>query len=150
MERSLLFEGRKEHSYLFWTILIDGELSPYHLTAKYFGQLNMIAGDILDRLDTCSDFPHHEKLAWDLRYLGMQPTLFIHDGLARLKQVHDLFDEIRKDDYPEYIPHVSIPHAYFEHLATGLVQGREPKIEIGHLFLKMKSDHLFSFTPKTS
>lgn len=108
-------------SYLAWPVLINGapgtlEHRPYHLTLKYFGDTNVSAMQIKQRLAgirlTLADQLLTSQWSLQLWHQRNKPehlaVLELLNPPFFLREARSRFEDIRQDDFQVYRPHITI------------------------------------------
>lgn len=114
-------------SYLAWPVTINGKMQspdgePFHMTLKYLGKFPMLSiVQIKDRLVghdvspvTFFDKPKWAPEIWQGRDLKTYHVLELTNPPERMALARGAFADIRKDDFREYRPHISVPEFWWQ------------------------------------
>lgn len=142
-------------AYLGWPVFIQGPRHTVasHVTLKYIGEeefslLKLIGA--LEGLTTKLDLSH---AYWDpeIWCAEGQPERYVMvlGGLnPETELTRKLVDNLRKDDYPVWRPHVSVSREVFEYLRDRQISPQDGVTGVGALFLFLNREPVYMFGPK--
>lgn len=119
--------GQGNFSCLMWPCTMDLVEDRLHMTAKFFGDTPITIEEISDVLDKLPDFDK----PFNMSEFEWQPVVFHtnNDGKVPVLEftkvpdvvsaIHDALSTFRKDDYPNYRPHITVSREIWEQVADG-------------------------------
>lgn len=128
------------YSYLYWPVQIDGE--NLHITAKFLGKEKVTVEEIRKDLDGKNRDVDVWGLEWtpvvfDTKNDGKVKVLQFTEFPNSMKEVHDALAKYKKDDYPDYKPHVTVSDKLWDKVKENSYSPDDMGITIGKLMFKV-------------
>lgn len=136
---------KPKFSYLYWPVVIPGYSGvedELHITAKFLGNDKFKHAEvfnlIMDKLQSVnpSDL-EWEAVEFDTKNDGKVKVLEFKKFPSHMQEVHDALNSLRKDDYPNYRPHVTVPEALWGAVKETKKQPLDVGMAIGPIELKV-------------
>lgn len=142
-------------SYLAWPLTVQGPQSQVraHVTFKYLGEDDFTIANLLEAIEglmTRLDLSH---AYWDPEIWCAEGEpdhhVMVLGGLDPALEISRKFLEpFRKDDYPFWRPHVTVPREVFLYLRDRRISPQDAIANVGCLMLFVDQNPVYMFGPK--
>lgn len=141
------YEGddKPKYCYLYWPVKMDGVTDELHITAKFMGTLNLDPEKVFAPIREHLKEINLNELEWkpvtfDTKNDGDVKVLEFQKFPEHMKAVHDALEHLRKDDYPNYRAHVTVPAEIWDKVKKGGLTPADMGMEIGPIELKVNGE----------
>ncbi len=132
-----LINHDKPYSWLQWPVTLKGvDLPSLHVTAKFFGSAQIDPEDVDISLN--HRYPlnaRYRDIVWvPVKFAPHIYVLELTEAPLAMQAFHNLFSLI-KDDYPEYRPHITVPHDLWYKILTEELTPKDFNLTFGEIEL---------------
>jgi 2'-5' RNA ligase len=129
-------------SYVYWPVRIPGVDKPdLHITCKFLGEVELETEDLAPLVKAGIKYPliyKWEAVEFDSKNDGKVKVLEIVKFDPAMTLAHDSLGHLKKDDYPSYRPHITVPESYWLKVKNENIDIMDVGLQVKLLTAKIK------------